>query len=63
MRKEVTGDWRRLHNGELHNLYCCSLNIIVVIKPTRMEWTVWARAEVYTKFGWERQKKETTCKT
>jgi hypothetical protein len=20
-RDEVTGDWRKLHNGELHNLY------------------------------------------
>jgi hypothetical protein len=21
-RDEVTGGWRKLHNGELHNLYC-----------------------------------------
>ena len=37
--KHYEEDWRRLHNGELHDLYCCSLNIIVVIKSTRMEWT------------------------
>jgi hypothetical protein len=26
-RDEVTGGWRKLHNDELHNLYC-SLSII-----------------------------------
>jgi hypothetical protein len=26
-REEVTGSWRRLHNGELHNLYA-STNVI-----------------------------------
>jgi hypothetical protein len=30
-REEVTEDWRRLHNEELHNLYA-SLNIIRVIR-------------------------------
>jgi hypothetical protein len=30
-REEMTGDWRRLHNEELHNLYA-SLNIIRVIR-------------------------------
>jgi hypothetical protein len=36
-REEVTGDWRRLHNDELHNLYG-SPNIITVIKLRRMKW-------------------------
>jgi hypothetical protein len=30
-RDEVTGDWRRLHNEELNDLYC-SHNIVRVIK-------------------------------
>ena len=34
---KVTGDWRKLHNEELHILYC-SLNIIHVIKSQRMRW-------------------------
>jgi hypothetical protein len=35
---EVTGDWRRLHNEELNDLYC-SPNIVWVIKWRRMGWT------------------------
>jgi hypothetical protein len=31
----VTGDWRKLHNEELHNLYS-SPNIIRMIKSRRM---------------------------
>jgi hypothetical protein len=34
-RDEVTGDWRKLHNGELHNLYS-SPSIIIIIKSRRM---------------------------
>jgi hypothetical protein len=34
-RDEVTGDWRKLHNEELHKLYS-SPNIIRMIKSRRM---------------------------
>jgi hypothetical protein len=34
-RDEMTGDWRKLHNAELHNLYS-SPNIIRIIKSRRM---------------------------
>jgi hypothetical protein len=34
-RDEVTGEWRKLHNGELHNLYL-SPDIIRQIKSRRM---------------------------
>jgi hypothetical protein len=36
-RDDVTGDWRKLHNKEFHNLYS-SPNIIRMMKSRRMRW-------------------------
>jgi hypothetical protein len=36
-RDEVIGGWRKLHNEELHNLYC-SPSLIRIIKSRRMRW-------------------------
>ena len=36
-RDEVTGEWRKLHNKELNDLYS-SPNVIRAIKSRRMRW-------------------------
>jgi hypothetical protein len=37
-RDEVTGEWRKMHNEELHNLYS-SPDIVRHMKSKRMGWT------------------------
>jgi hypothetical protein len=55
-RDKTTGEWRRLHNEELSDLYS-SPNIIRVIKSRRMRWA-WAcstyggKGDVHTGFWW-----------
>jgi hypothetical protein len=36
-RDEVSGEWRKLHNEELHDLYS-SQSIIRIMKSSRMRW-------------------------
>jgi hypothetical protein len=37
-REEITGEWRKLHNKELRDLYS-SPTTVLVIKSKRMRWT------------------------
>ena len=54
-RDGVTGEWRKLHNEELNDLYS-SPNIVWVIKSRRMRWAGHAahmgERRVYTGFWW-----------
>jgi len=36
LREEVTGEWRKQHNGNYYNLY--SSQIIKIIKLSRIRW-------------------------
>jgi hypothetical protein len=58
-RNEVTGEWRKLHIGELHNLYS-SPDIIRQIKSRRMKWAGhvarMGEGRNCTRFSWESPK-------
>jgi hypothetical protein len=63
-RHEVTGGLRKLHEEELHNLYC-SPNIIRMMKSNRMRWAghvarmgggrMRRRRRMHIEFWWESQ--------
>jgi hypothetical protein len=65
-RDEVTRDWRKLHNEELHNLYS-SRNIIRMIKSRRMIRAGYVARrgdeECIYGIGGKARRKETTRKT
>jgi hypothetical protein len=66
-RDEVTGEWRKVHNEELHNLYS-SPDIIRQVKSRRMRWAgtcgTHGRGEKNVQgFGGKARGKETTWKT
>jgi hypothetical protein len=54
-RDEVTGEWRKLHDEELNNLYFSPI-IVRVIKSRRMRWTGhvarMGESRAYTGFWW-----------
>jgi hypothetical protein len=55
-RDEVVGEWRKLHNEELNDLYC-SLSIFRVIKSRCAGHVVrMGRGEAYTGFWWRNLK-------
>ena len=61
----VTGQWRKLHNEELNDLYS-SPNIVRLIKSRRLRWTghvARTEGEVYTRFWWGNLREETTGET
>jgi hypothetical protein len=65
-RDEVTGECRKLHSGELHNLYSPP-DIIRQIKSRRMRWAGhvarMGEGETCTGFWWESPKEKTIWKT
>jgi hypothetical protein len=56
---EVTGEWRKLHNKELHDLYS-SPSIIRIIKSRRMRWAGHVarrgRRGTFIDYWWESQR-------
>jgi hypothetical protein len=65
-RDEATGEWRRLHNEELNDLYS-SPNIIRVVKSRRMRWAGhvarMGKREVHRGFWWGDLREGTTWET
>jgi hypothetical protein len=64
---EVTGEWRKLHNEELHDLYSLP-SIIRIIKSRKMRWAghvarMGEKRNVYRLLAGKPEGKETTRKT
>jgi hypothetical protein len=62
-RDAISGEWRKLHNEELHDLYP-SLTIVRVLKSRRMRWAGHAGGERCVQgFGGKTSGKEITEET
>jgi len=65
-RNEVTGEWRKIHNEELNDLYS-SPNIVGVMKSRRVIWAGnvarTGRVEPYTELWYGNLRNENTWKT
>jgi hypothetical protein len=65
-RDEVTGDWRKLYNVELRDLYS-SPSIIRIIKSRRMRWAGhvarMGRRGSHIHYWWESQRERRPRKT
>jgi hypothetical protein len=66
-RDEVTGEWRKLHNEELRDLYSSS-SIFRIIKSKRMRWAghvarMGEKGNIYILFAGKPEGEETTRKT
>jgi hypothetical protein len=64
-RNEVTGEWRKLHNEKLNDLYS-SPNIVRVIKSSIVRWAGHVarmkRVKVYTGIWWEKVRERDNLK-
>jgi hypothetical protein len=66
-RDDVTREWRKLHNAELHNLYSSPIIIIRQLTSRQIRWA-WRVARTVEerkslRFGGKARRKETIWKT